>query len=335
MSRLGLVFPSQPEVPRLVEMARLAERLGYHSVWVAETRIRRDGLVPLAAVAQATQSVRLGTATINVFTRAPVLIAVSLATLAELAPGRLVLGLSTGSPLVLEPQGIAFQRPLTRLRESVEVIRALLRGEEVRFRGRTVRVDGARLEVVPPSPLPIFLGTTGPKALELTGEIADGAILNAFLPPSYALRARERIATGARRAGRAASDLEIAGIVVVSLETEELGFASGAPEAHGRVLSRAREAVAGYLTQFPNIARETGLHSELIRSIAARTRNAGPAAGAELVPELAARELLAVGTVEEVQERLEDYRQAGVDEPIIFPLSADPEPVMRALAPGS
>src|SRR5205085_1255285 len=127
--------------------------------------------------------------------------------------------LGTGSPLVLAPQGHPFDKPLTRLREYVEVIRPLLRGEQVTYSGETVSLDGARIEDLlseagaiesPGAALPLYLGVTGPRALELAGEVADGVLLNVALPTAYVERALEAIERGARRAGRSLADVDVA-----------------------------------------------------------------------------------------------------------------------------
>src|SRR5262245_16024385 len=112
--RTGLLFPGEPEVPRIVDLARRAEGLGYESIWLAETRFTRDAIVSAAAVAAATSRVRIGTAVVNPFTRGAVLTAVTFATLDELSGGRVVAGIGPGSPAVLERQGIAWDAPLRR-----------------------------------------------------------------------------------------------------------------------------------------------------------------------------------------------------------------------------
>ena len=121
--RTGLLFLGAPAVPEMVALAQRAERAGYESVWVAETRLTRDAIAPVAAIALGTERLRVATGIVNVYTRNPVLLALTFATLDELAPGRIVMGLGAGSPRVLAPQGVEFDRPLTRLREYCEVIR--------------------------------------------------------------------------------------------------------------------------------------------------------------------------------------------------------------------
>ncbi|MFQ5426830.1 MAG: LLM class flavin-dependent oxidoreductase, partial [Gaiellales bacterium] len=147
-TRIGLLFAGAPRVPEMVRLARRAEQAGYESVWMAETRMTRDGFTPLAAIGAATERIRLGTGIVNVYTRGAVVLAVSFATLDEIAPGRTIVGLGPGSPLVLGPQGFEWDRPLRRLREYSEVMRPLLRGEPVDYDGDTIRLEGALIEDV-------------------------------------------------------------------------------------------------------------------------------------------------------------------------------------------
>src|SRR3954452_12708617 len=167
--RVGLAFLGAPRVPEMVRLARKAEASGYESLWIAETRITRDAIVPMTAIATATERVRLGTAILNVYTRNPVVLAITFVSLDEVAPGRIVMGLGAGSPKVLAPQGQPFTRPLTRLREYVEVLRPLMRGESVSYHGSTVDVEGARIEDLlagsgeiasESTQLPLYLGVT-------------------------------------------------------------------------------------------------------------------------------------------------------------------------------
>src|SRR5438094_616504 len=168
----GILLAGAPSVPEMVDIARRAEARGFDSIWMAETRMTRDGLTPLAARAMATERIKLATGIVNIYTRNPVVLAISFIGLEELAPGRIVMGLGTGSPLVLAPQGVPFEKPLTRLREYVEVIRPLMRGEPVTYTGRTISLDGARIEdllasgEISSQEVPLYLGVTGPRSLE-------------------------------------------------------------------------------------------------------------------------------------------------------------------------
>ncbi len=329
-NRLGILFPGAPAIPDMVRLAQKAEDRGFESVWVAETRMTRDGFTPVAAIAAATKRLRIGTGIVNVYTRTPVVIALSFIGLDEIAPGRIVMGLGTGSPLVLAPQGIPFDKPLTRLREYIEVIRPLIRGEEVVYEGTAVELAGARIEDLlsekgtdgAADRLPLYLGVTGPRALELAGELADGAMLNVCLPTSYVTRALERIGEGTNRAGRSLENVEISMGILTSPDADS---------AAGK--DRARSFIALYLSMFPNIAKETGLDAELLEHTRATFRSEGLEAAAKLVGDDIVDEVAAAGTPEECRARLDDYRRAGVEVPKLIAADGLIEELIDSLAP--
>ncbi|MCC2629246.1 MAG: class flavin-dependent oxidoreductase [Thermomicrobiales bacterium] len=284
MLPIGLELPGEPSVPEMMATASLAEQLGYESIWLTETRFTRDAITTTSAVATATRTARIATAVINPFTRGAVLMAVTAATLDEVCGGRFVLGIGPGSPTVLERQGIHFDRPL----------------------GETMQVAGAQLDFSPKrSTIPIYLGVTGPKALALAGEIADGVILNGFVSVEYTKRAVEIVRSSARASGRDPNDVEITGSIVVSIDANKK-----------IALDAARPLVALYLAEFPNVARESGIPPSLLNHIAAVHRREGSQAAAELVADAVVTDLTCAGTISEVQEALARRRGATVDLPI-------------------
>jgi 5,10-methylenetetrahydromethanopterin reductase len=304
----------------MVRLARKAETAGFESVWVAETRITRDAVVPMTAIAAATERVRVGTAIMNVYTRNPVVIAITFLGLEEIAPGRIVMGLGTGSPLILAPQGHPFERPLTRLREYCEVVRPLMRGEEVTYEGRTIRLEAARVEDLlsdhaAAGDVPLYLGVTGSRPLEFAGAVADGVLLNTCLPTAYVERARGLIEQGA--AGRDASKIEV-GMMIVAAPDED--------SKAGK--DRARRFVAVYLSMFPNIAKETGLPPDLLDRLRAAFHGEGVDAAARLVGDDVVDSLTAAGTPDECLARLDEYGRAGVGLPVLIPLDGAVEPVI-------
>jgi 5,10-methylenetetrahydromethanopterin reductase len=331
--RVGLAFLGAPRVPEMVRLARKAEASGFESLWVAETRITRDAVVPLAAIAAATERVRLGSAILNVYTRNPVVIAITFVSLDELAPERIVMGLGAGSPLVLAPQGQPFTRPLSRLREYVEVLRPLMRGETVSYSGKSISLDEARIEDLlsgderiasASTQIPLYLGVTGAPALELAGETADGVLLNVCLPTSYVTRARGLIEQGARRAGREFSAIEIGLMLVVSPD-----------EDSRRGKDRARRFIALYLSLFPNIARETGLPVAWLEQVRQTFFAQGVEAAAPLVDDATVDSLTAAGSPAECQARIDEYRRAGVDLPVMVALEGAIDQTIDLLGPAS
>jgi 5,10-methylenetetrahydromethanopterin reductase len=321
--RMGLGLLGAPELLTMVELAQRAEARDFESVWVAETRLTRDGITPCAAIAMATTRLKIATGIVNVYTRGAVLTAVTFVSLDEVSQGRIIMGLGTGSPLVLTPQGVAFHKPLTRLRETVEVVQALIRGDAVAFTGETLQVTAAKLEMTPlRRHIPLYLGVTGPKALELAGEKGDGVILNAFLPTSYVERALVRVEAGAKRAGKSLAQVDISGAVVVSVD----------PDAT-RAKDRSRRFIGLYLTLFPNIAQETHLPEALIHQVRAAFHQGGPEAAAAYIDDEVVEYLTASGTPAECRRKIETYRAAGVQLPILFPLDPNVHMAIETLGP--
>jgi 5,10-methylenetetrahydromethanopterin reductase len=300
MHPIGLELPGEPSVPEMMAIAGRAETIGYDSIWLTETRFTRDAITTAAAVATATRRARIATAVINPYTRGAVLTAVTAATLDELCGGRFILGIGAGSPTVLAKQGIAFDRPLPRLRETVAVVRELLAGG-------TLSPAGARLDFTPSrAAIPIYLGVTGPRALALAGEIADGVMLNGFVSTAYIARAVRIVRSAAAAAGRDPQSIEIAASIAVSVAAE------------GQTARDAiRPLVALYLAEFPNVARESGVPAALLDRIAAAHRDAGPPAAAALVDDAIVADLTCAGTIDDVRAALDRRRRAGVDLPVV------------------
>jgi 5,10-methylenetetrahydromethanopterin reductase len=328
LRHVGLAFLGAPSVPEMIRLAQKAEAAGFESVWIAETRITRDAVVPMAAIAGATTRIRVGSAIMNVFTRGPVVIAITFLGLEEVAPGRIVMGLGTGSPLILAPQGQAFDRPLTRLREYCEVMQPLMRGEEVTYNGETIRLEAARVEdmlsqesiVSRTAKVPLYLGVTGPRSLELAGAIADGVLLNVCLSTKYVERARGLIERGAVAARRRMAEIELGMMIVTS------------PDKDSRTgKDRARRFIAVYLSMFPNIARETGLEAEHLEALRAAVRSDGVDAGALLIDDAIVDTLTVAGTPDECRGRLDEYRRAGIELSVLVPLEGEIDTVIDTL----
>jgi len=312
--KLGLGFLGAPDLRSLVQIGRDAELAGFDSLWHAETRITRDSVTALTALAMTTKRVRLGSAAINVFTRGAALTAITWAALAEAAPGRVVLGVGPGSPDPLSQQGYPFEFPVSRLREFVASVRASWNSPSpVSYEGRFTRLAGLRPEVRPQDPVPIYLCVTGPRALDCAGEIADGVILNAFMPASYTRRAISRLHAAAGREFNG----ELGQCLVVAL-------ADTVAEAAARV----RPILATYLVHFPNLAAETGLDPEFLSRLREQAREGGLEATFPELPDSLIADHSLLGPVGACQERLVAYQEAGLQLPVLFP---DPISMDRAI----
>lgn len=319
LPRLGIGLLGFPDVRALVAAGRAAEGAGFESAWVAETRLTRDAVTGVTALLLGTNRMRVGSAAINVFTRGAGLIAVTWATLAEAAPGRVVLGLGVGSEGPLAQQGYSVDHPVARLRDATSAIRsAWASSEPLTIDQGTVRFQRLMLEVRPPVPPPIYLCVGGPRALTLAGEIADGVVLDSFLTPDFAAHARGLLDKGA--AGGIFRG-ELAGAVVVSLA-----------DSQERAAVPLKRLLAQYLVSFPELARITGLDPELVECV----RTTSAAEGLEAAAHLLSSNLVAAhalcGTPRECRDRLADYRSAGYDLPVLFPVPDSLETCIRELA---
>ena len=184
------------------EVVALADRLGYDSVWLPEG-FGRDAVTFLTALGLHTERVRLATGILSTYTRTPTMTAMSAATIDELTGGRFVLGLGVGhEPMTEGGHGVPFDRPITRGRETIEIVRRLLAGERVTYEGKVFSTSGAQIDVRPvQQPLPVYLAALKPKMVRLAGEIADGVLLN-FSPKEYVEEAVGLVREGEAAAGR-------------------------------------------------------------------------------------------------------------------------------------
>src|SRR5262252_2109188 len=207
-----------------------AERLGVDEVWSAEAW-GHDAVTPLAFLAARTSRIRLGSGIMQAGTRTPALVAMTAMSLAAMSNGRFVLGLGTSGPQVIEGwHGIRFERPVLRMREIIDIVRRVARGERLQHHGAIYELplpggEGKALRsAARPQPgIPIYLATLSPRSLEMTGEIADGWLGTSFMP-DHARVFFDYLETGARRAGRslASLDLQAGGFVAFSDDVERL-----------------------------------------------------------------------------------------------------------------
>ncbi|MGW0625641.1 LLM class flavin-dependent oxidoreductase [Streptomyces sp. NPDC002758] len=202
MTHLGAVFRPQLPPERLRTLARLADDTGLEELWLWEDCFLEGGISAAAAALAWTERVRIGVGLLPVPLRNVAVIAMEAATLHRLFPGRAILGVGHGVQDWMGQVGARAESPLTLLREHLDALRALLRGERLTVDGRYVKLDSVALDWPPPGPVDVFAGATGPRTLRLTGEAADGTILTAATPPDGVRRARRLIDEGREAAGR-------------------------------------------------------------------------------------------------------------------------------------
>ena len=330
MSRLGIAFSGGASPAEIVACVKLAEELGYESAWVAEGH-GGDQFAVLAACARETSRIGLGTSITSVFVRTAPTIAMAAATVDDLSAGRFILGIGSSHKVQVEAEhGIAYAKPLTRTRETVAVIRALLRDGRVEYRGETIRIDGFDLWFAPCRPeVPIYVSAVFEKMTELCGEIADGVILTRSTLGTVG-KVRQALVTGAARAGR-----DPAAISITSL------LPTVVAESRREALDALRPGLAFYAGFFPRYNRlmaEHGFPEEAAAIAEAWSRDDRDAAERAVSDAMIDASSVA-GTPEECRERIEAYRQSGIDLPILSPFARGPgskarfEAVIRACAP--
>ncbi len=297
--------------------ARYAESKGFHAVWQAESRLVREATVPLAAFAMATDAIKLGSGVADCWSRNPARLAATFSTLDDLAPGRVLLGLGAWWDPLAAKVGIERRKPLTVMAEVVTVCRALLANERVTFHGEYVHLDGVELDYVyqerRAKEVPIYIGATGMKMMELCGEIADGVLLNYLVSPQYNQKAMEALALGAARRGRSLEDLDRPQLVVCSVH-----------EDRATALDAARLMVTQYLGQQPHIMKASGVPQALLdqvgRVLTWPATHEQVVAAAKLVPDEIVQSLTASGTAAEAREQVAHYIRHGCTCPVLYPL---------------
>lgn len=320
--RLGLTVPVDglPIAETTVPLARLAEKSGYTDIWSAEVG-GTDGFTPLAAVAAATKSLRLGTAIVSVFTRPPALLAMGAASLQALSAGRFVLGVGTSTPIIVGNwMGVPFQRPITRVRETIAVLRGALSGKKVAMQGRTVSSSGFRLTADPEAPVPIYLAALGPKMLRLAGEVADGLILYLFTPEG-AREAIRQFHDAARAAGRDPDALEVVARIPVAVDEDE--------EVLRYMMRRLTTTYAMVDVYNASLTRQG--FGAAAAELAARWKDGDREGAAEAVTDAMLEGLYVFGGADECRRRLGQFREAGITTPVIFPVSVAGDPEERLL----
>jgi F420-dependent oxidoreductase-like protein len=290
-----------------------AERLGADTVWVAEAW-GHDAFTPLAFLAARTSRVRLATGIAQLGARTPALLAMSAMSMQALSGGRFVLGLGTSGPQVMEGwHGVRFRAPLAMTRETIEILRTVTAGERLVHDGAVYPLplpDSAGRAIrsmAPPTPVPVYLAAMGPKNLELTGEVAEGWLANAFMPET-AVAFLDPLAAGAARAGRTVADLD----VVVPVGVEFTDDEEEAARRHARGYAFTIGAMGNRAQNFYNAAFERQGYGDDVRAVQELWQDGRREQAADRVPLDLGRRTNLLGPPEVVRERLALYRAAGV-----------------------
>lgn len=331
MPRIGLVTPYWNNITKkeFIEIAKLAEDLGYDSIWVPEMW-GRDAFSILGLLAANTTTIKLATGIVPIYSRSPAIIAQTIATLDEISDGRMLLGLGTSGPIVIENwHGAQYEKPLQRTREYVEIIKMILNSERVNYDGEIFKLKNFRLQFKPSREnIPIFIAAMGSKNIQLTGEVADGWI--PFLaPPEHLEIGRNELNVGLEKAGKITDQIIVSPYIPAAVSKDE--------ELTKNVI---KEYIAYYVggmgTFYHRAMVRYGFKTEADQILDSWSK--GDKGGAiECVSSKMLNSFSITGSAESGQSKIAQYIDSGADLPIIlFPPKASRELVretMEGLAP--
>lgn len=310
--RIAVTLPMGPAVQDSIDLVRWAEAHGFDDAWFSDA-MAPDSLTLAAAVAQHATRLRIGVAVTPVYSRTPAVLAATANVLGQLLPGRFVLGLGSSSQAIVERfNGVPLEKPLTRVKETAQIVRAMLAGEKSDFNLTTLRSHGYRQQPMAHPP-PIYLAALRPKMIEMAAEHGDGVVFNLW--PQKALpRMMEHVAIGARRAGKRVEDVEIVNRSLVMV-TDDRAAAR----------NRFREQYAPYYANpvYNEFLKWAGYKDEaegVAAGWAARDRALSTGALTDEIADAVA----IIGTAEEVRAQVRANAAAGIDTTIIAPIGQMP-----------
>ncbi len=334
--RMALYMQDKHPIRYEIEMVKYAEEKGFSEIWQADTRLARDCVVMMSAFLAETKRLRFGSGVLPIWTRNPAVIAATWSTMWELAGktadgrSRVMLGLGAWWEPIAARVGVNRSKPLAAMREHIEAIRQLFTMEEVTYQGEFVHLDQVKLDVAfgdtSPRDIPLYIGATGPKMLEMAGEICDGVVLNYVVSVDYIRQAVELVRKGAARAGKTLDQVDRPELLVCSLSDDD-------PD---EAMMTGKMLVSYYLGTEPHIMKASGVDEALIQKV--QEFVGWPATeedyrrAAVLIPDEVVRNLMAVGTTRQCQDKVAEYIDAGVTCPILYPMMDDIKPVIDAFS---
>ncbi|MBV9614977.1 MAG: LLM class flavin-dependent oxidoreductase [Ktedonobacteraceae bacterium] len=317
-SRIGFVADS-PNFPgewnAVVEKVKIADELGFDSVWLGESW-GYELFTSMADLVRSTKRIKIGAGIANIYSRTPALIASSAATLDERSGGRILLGLGpSGANVVEHWHGIPFQKPVKRTREYVEIIRMILRGEKLVYSGEFFHLErGFKLRFTPlRADLPIYIAAMGPKNVIQTGEIADG-VLPVYWPGNRWNELREQLDEGSRLAGRPAHSAAIAPYITSAILRED-----APPEERKAAYAQVAAPLAYYIGKmgvyYAQMLTRNGFGDDVQAVIEGWKQ--GMQTAIEAVSPRMLDAVTIIGTPREVVAKLDQWGALGVDEPLL------------------
>jgi len=308
--RVGLCFDGFYSINEMVELARLADEVGMESIWMSDHLCFRDSLTSSMAFLTATKKIKVIPAPLSPYSRHPIISAMAVATMEELAPGRVWATAGTGNAAALDEVGIKVTRPLKTMREYIHILRGFLSGETVNFRGEVFHIKGARMGFKPSSAIRIYMTAVKPKMLRLAGEIGDGVLLSAGCASRYIAQCVAEIKKGAERGEKPLRESDVAAFITTSVSDD------------------AREAIEASKTFLAYIFRNKH-HADNIRMGGGKVDQEGLAEAIARRDWEGAKKLISdevvfahsiTGTPSECRRRVEDFVKEGLNLPILLPM---------------
>ena len=318
--RIAVTLPAGPRIEDTVSRIQWAEEEGIADAWFSDSGAP-DTLTQVAAIAHQTKNIRIGTAVTPVYTRSPSVLAASANVIGQLLPDRFVMGLGSSSQTIMgQFNGIPLDKPLTRVRETAELVKIMLTGEKTNYDGETLFSKGYR-QAPMENPPPIYLAALRPKMIEMAAEVGDGVIFNLW-PKAALPKMMEHIAIGAAKAGKKAEDVEIVNRAMV-LCTDD--------KEYGRNLFRAAFGPYYATPVYNNFLAWAGYEdaaAQISEGWAAKDR--AKTAGA--MSDAMIDEIAIIGNEDEIQQRIQEDADGGVHTHIIAPLAGSRGDTERTLA---
>lgn len=308
-----------------IRYAKLAEEKGFDCVWQGQSRYNRDSIVPLAAYAAVTHRIKFGTGVLHALARNVAALAVEFITLDELSEGRASLGISALWDPMAHEIGIDTRKRLEAVEEYVTCLKRLFNGELVSFEGDYAKLRGVRLARKPIS-IPVLIGATGLKMMQLAGRIADGVVMNYLISPEYTRECVESMRTAALEAGRQISDIDRPQLIACSLDDD-----------WDRAASRLKPMVAQYLAKEPHIAKVCGASQKMVEEVQQVVRSSpnedeGFKKAADLVDDKLVKRIAVVGDAEHCRIGVAEYLRSGCTCPLIYSVGENVPEVIQTFS---
>ena len=322
---LGIKFPDTDSLPieDILECARAADAAGFESLWMSDYATG-DVFALLSACAVVSEQIRLATGVAIVFNRAPTTMAMAAASLDTISKGRHLLGLGTGHRAIVEDQnGLIYERPVRRLIEYTEITRELVENGQVSYRGKLFSLDYTPWVTFFRAHIPILFAPFVETSARRAGRMADGT-LSTLVTPERIRAVTGWVTEGAREAGRDPSDIEIGAYLWTIVARDE------ETRRAGRLLIKRQIAwYAGELPLYANLLRDSGF-SENVDHVAALWQSGDQEAAVTSVSEEIVDGVGLIGDLDTCRARIDDYRSAGLERPVLYPMSLSAQHTKKA-----